>query len=82
MSGQGQHGNRERGGEQQPQPQRMMGRGPHGMGGARIEKAKDVRGALSRLIGYLETYKIHLVGVVLLTVLSSLLSLAGHILLE
>jgi ATP-binding cassette subfamily B protein len=47
------------------------------MGGARIEKAKDVRGTLSRLIGYLGTYKIHLVGVALLTVLSSLLSLAG-----
>jgi ATP-binding cassette subfamily B protein len=55
----------------------MMGRGPHGMGGTRIEKAKDVRGTLSRLIRYLGAYKIHLVGVALLTVLSSLLSLAG-----
>jgi ATP-binding cassette subfamily B protein len=47
------------------------------MDGAHIEKAKDVRGTLSRLIGYLETYRIHLVGVAVLTVLSSLVSLAG-----
>jgi ATP-binding cassette subfamily B protein len=77
MSEEGQGGTRERGREQQPQPQRMMGRGPHGMGGAHIEKAKDVRGTLSRLIGYLGTYRIHLVGVAVLTVLSSLVSLAG-----
>jgi hypothetical protein len=50
MSGQGQRGNRGSGREQQSQPRRMMGRGPHGMGGGRIEKAKDVRGTLSRLI--------------------------------
>jgi ATP-binding cassette subfamily B protein len=55
----------------------MMGHGPPGMGGAQIEKAKDARGALSRLIRYLGDYKTHLVGIVFLTVLSSLLSLAG-----
>ena len=55
----------------------MMGRGPHGMGGERFEKAKNLRGTHSRLIRYLGNYKIHLAGVALLTVLSSLLSLAG-----
>ena len=77
MSGKGQRGNRGSSEEQQSQPRRMMGHGPPGMGGAQIEKAKDARGALSRLIRYLGDYKTHLVGIVFLTVLSSLLSLAG-----
>jgi ATP-binding cassette subfamily B protein len=45
------------------------------MGG--IEKAKDARGALNRLVSYLGDYKIHLVVIAFLTALSSLLSLAG-----
>ncbi len=77
MSEERQRSNRERDRAQRPRPQQMMGRGPHGMGGARIERAKDVKGALSRLIRYLGTYKSHLVAVALLTILSSLLSLAG-----
>jgi len=77
MSEERQRGNRERDRAQRPRPQQMMGRGPHGMDGARIERAKDVKGALSRLIRYLGTYKSHLVAVALLTILSSLLSLAG-----
>jgi ATP-binding cassette subfamily B protein len=42
-----------------------------------IEKAKDPGGALSRLLGYLSEYKIHLVVITLLTVVSTLLSLVG-----
>ncbi len=53
----------------------MMGRGPHAMG--TIEKAKDARGALNRLIRYLGDYKIHLAVIALLTAVSSLLALAG-----
>ncbi|MCK4953207.1 hypothetical protein KAS14_05430, partial [Candidatus Bathyarchaeota archaeon] len=64
MSGKGQRGNRGSSEEQQSQPRRMMGHGPPGMGGAQIEKAKDARGALSRLIRYLGDYKTHLVGIV------------------
>jgi ATP-binding cassette subfamily B multidrug efflux pump len=52
-----------------------MRRGPHSLGA--IEKARDPRGALARLLGYLGEYKPHLAAVALLTVLSTLLSLAG-----
>jgi len=47
----------------------MMGRGPHAMG--TIEKPKDARGALNRLIRYLGDYKIHLAVIALLTGVSS-----------
>ncbi|UCH38325.1 MAG: ABC transporter ATP-binding protein [Candidatus Bathyarchaeota archaeon] len=47
------------------------------MGAARIEKAKDARGALIRLAKYLGNYRAHLVVIFFLTVLSSLLSLMG-----
>jgi len=52
-----------------------IGRGP----GRRstIEKAKDPRNALTRLLSYLEAYKMHLVTVGILTTVSTLLSLAG-----
>ena len=53
----------------------MMGRGPHAMG--TIEKPKDARGALNRLIRYLGDYKIHLAVIALLTAVSSLLALTG-----
>ncbi len=53
----------------------MGGRGPGRMGN--IEKAKDARSALTRLIRYLGDYKFHLVIITILTVLSSLLALAG-----
>ena len=74
MSGHKQHGNT-RDERQQPQPRRMMGRGPHAMGA--VEKAKDARGAFNRLVRYLGDYKIHLAVIAFLTALSSLLSLAG-----
>ncbi|MHA2394956.1 MAG: ABC transporter ATP-binding protein [Promethearchaeota archaeon] len=53
----------------------MMHRGPGRMGS--VEKAKDPRGALRRLLGYISEYKIHLSTIILLTVASAILSLAG-----
>lgn len=61
--------------QQQPRPRRMMGGGPHGMGP--VEKAKDARGALNRLLMYLSDYKLLLLVIVSLTALSSILALAG-----
>ena len=75
MSGTERQGERGGNDQQQPQPRRMMGRGPHAMGS--VEKPKDARGALNRLIRYLGDYKIHLAVITLLTVVSSLLALAG-----
>jgi ATP-binding cassette subfamily B protein len=42
-----------------------------------IEKAKDARGALTRLVGYLGDYQVYLVVIAILTAVSSLLALAG-----
>ena len=42
-----------------------------------IEKAKDVRGTFNRLVRYLGDYRIHLIVIAILTVVSSLLALAG-----
>ena len=54
----------------------------HGGGGStRIEKAKDVRGAFFRLLGYMRPYRVALVVVLLLVVLSSALGVAGPYLL-
>ena len=54
------------------------GRGPGR--GMRIEKAKDVRGTLLRLLGYLSPYQWGMIVVVVLVVISSALSLAGPVL--
>jgi len=42
-----------------------------------IEKAKDVRGTLGRLLSYLGEYRLHITAVAAFTVVSTLLSLAG-----
>jgi ATP-binding cassette subfamily B multidrug efflux pump len=42
-----------------------------------IEKAKDARGALMRLLGYLNEYRMHIVTVIVMTIVSTLLSLVG-----
>jgi ATP-binding cassette subfamily B multidrug efflux pump len=47
------------------------------MGMRNIESAKDPRGALRRLLGYLGEYRLHLVAVAVMTVVSTLLSIAG-----
>ncbi len=53
-------------------------RGPMGhMGGRTIEKAKDTRGALRRLLSYLKPFRLQLGVVVFLVVTSTLLSLLG-----
>ena len=52
--------------------------GPGGRGfGARIEKARDVRGTLRRLLRYLLPYRLRLGLVFILVVVSTLLDLAG-----
>ncbi len=61
--------------QQREQRTARMGHGPRHRG--TIEKAKDPRGALARLLSYLEAYKLHLVVVGILTMTSTLLSLAG-----
>jgi ATP-binding cassette subfamily B multidrug efflux pump len=56
----------------------FRGRGPPGhMGGRTIEKAKDPRGALRRLLSYLQPFRPQLGVVVVLVVTSTLLSLLG-----
>lgn len=72
MSG---HMSRDSSKKEREQKPRMMRRGPQSM--RTIEKAKDSRGALRRLLSYLTEYKIHLIAVAVLTVVSTLLSLAG-----
>ncbi len=48
----------------------------HGMMGS-IEKPKDTRGALNRLVGYLGEYRLQLIVVSILTIGGTLLNLAG-----
>jgi ATP-binding cassette subfamily B multidrug efflux pump len=75
MSGHTPHGGRGQPGEEREQRTGMMRRGPQGMGS--VEKAKDPRGALRRILGYLSEYRAHLVAVIVMTVVSTLLSLVG-----
>jgi ATP-binding cassette subfamily B multidrug efflux pump len=75
MSGHTPHGGRGQPGEEREQRTGMMRRGPRGMGS--VEKAKDPRGALRRILGYLSEYRAHLVAVIVMTVVSTLLSLVG-----
>jgi ATP-binding cassette subfamily B protein len=42
-----------------------------------VEKAKDPRGALRRILSYLSDYRAHLIAVIAMTIVSTLLSLAG-----
>ena len=53
----------------------MPRHGPMGM--RNIESAKDLRGALRRLLGYLSEYHLHLIAVAIMTVVGTLLSIAG-----
>jgi ATP-binding cassette subfamily B protein len=55
--------------------------GPGGRGRARIEKAKDVRGTLRRLLAYLRPYRWVLITVFLLVIVGTLFDLAGPALL-
>lgn len=62
-------------------PARGFRGGPGGHGNTKIEKAKDVRGALNRLISYLKPYSGGLIAVLLLTIVYTGFSLAGPYLL-
>jgi ATP-binding cassette subfamily B multidrug efflux pump len=62
------------GGEREGRPP-MPRHGPMGM--RNVESAKNPRGALRRLLGYLSEYRLHLVAVAVMTVVSTLLSIAG-----
>ncbi|RLG94419.1 multidrug ABC transporter ATP-binding protein, partial [Candidatus Bathyarchaeota archaeon] len=67
-----------KGREQQDKPReqpRMMRHGPGRRG--KVEKAKDPRGAVRRLLGYLNMYKGHIAIAVVLTIISTLLSLVA-----
>ena len=52
-----------------------MGRGPMGMGAG--EKAKDFKGSVKKLLQYIGRYKIAVIAVMLLAVLSTVFSIAG-----
>jgi len=65
---------REQSENQRDQP-RLMNRGPGRRG--TVEKAKDPRGALRRLSGYLGAYKNSIIMAVIFTTLSTLLNLAA-----
>ena len=74
MSG---HGNSRNGQDtKEAPPPRRRGRGLHG-GMGTIEKAKDPRGTLTRLLNYLGEYTLLLIVVVILTIGGTLLNLAG-----
>lgn len=68
-----------RGGQQDSGDQQRRPMGPrHGPGGmGAIEKAKDPRSALIRLLDYLRPFRAHLVAIGLLTVVGTVLNLAG-----
>ncbi len=61
--------------EGQPQAPRIRHGGPGAMGA--IEKPKDAKGTLRRLLSYLGEYRLLLVIVTVLTIGSTLLNLAG-----
>jgi ATP-binding cassette subfamily B multidrug efflux pump len=67
------------GGQKDSGGQQRMPMGPrHGPGAmGNIEKAKDPRSALIRLLDYLRPFRVHLVAIGLLTVAGTVLSLAG-----
>ena len=63
--------------KQDKQQAGMQGRGPGMMG--HVEKAKDPRGALQRLLGYIGAQRKLLALVIVITIAGTLLSLAGPI---
>jgi len=73
MSRQGRGGPQDEGGQRRP----PMGprHGPGGMGA--MEKAKNPRGALLRLLDYLRPFRLHLAAIGLLTVAGTVLGLVG-----
>lgn len=67
---------------QQPSPQRVRGPrpgGPHGGPGMGmpVEKAKDFKGTLKRLITYLRPHKVQLVSVLIMAIISTVFSIVS-----
>jgi len=62
---------------QSPPPMHLRGRGPAFAGSVTIEKARDVRGALARLVAYLRPYTRTLAVILALTILSTALGVSG-----
>ncbi|MGN1385588.1 MAG: ABC transporter ATP-binding protein [Bacillus sp. (in: firmicutes)] len=53
------------------------GFGPRGGPGAPIQKAKDFKGTLKRLVGYLKPYKVRLLTVLIAAILSTVFTILG-----
>jgi ATP-binding cassette subfamily B multidrug efflux pump len=62
---------------QSPPPMHLRGRGPAFAGSVKIEQARDVRGALARLVAYLRPYTRTLAVILALTILSTALVVSG-----
>jgi ATP-binding cassette subfamily B multidrug efflux pump len=58
-------------------PMHLRGRGPAFAGSVRIEKARDVRGTLVRLLAYLRPYTWMLAVILALTILGTVLGVSG-----
>lgn len=61
--------------QRQPKGGRGFGKG-HGMG-MPVEKAKDFKGTLVRLLSYLKPYKLHLTGVLIAAILSTIFAIVS-----
>ncbi len=59
-----------------PTPRRMMGRG-HGMAGGPVEKPRDFKGTLRKLVAYLNPFKVTIIIVFLLAIGSTVFSIVG-----
>ncbi|HEY5465856.1 MAG TPA: hypothetical protein VIL27_02360, partial [Clostridia bacterium] len=57
-------------------PRGPMG-GPMGMGGPPVEKAKNFKGTLRRLLGFLRPYRLGITAVMIAAILSVAFSIAG-----
>ena len=56
---------------------RGPGFGPPGGAGAPVQKAKDFKGTLKRIIGYLKPYKMRLLTVFITAILSTIFTILG-----
>lgn len=68
------HEERNRGGR--PGPGGGFGGGPHGMG-MPVQKAKDFKGTLKRLISYLKPYKLQLLAVLITAIISTVFAIVS-----
>ena len=59
-----------------PTPRQMMGRG-HGMAGGPVEKPRDFKGTLRKLVAYLNPFKVTIIIVFVLAIGSTVFSIVG-----